>query len=144
MWHPESDYERIPTPEEREQGLNVTASHQSGYEAFSEALDTIREEFPEVHVTEYDPNQQGSRSEARLECSSDQDNSNTPSILHGWPAVDAMTEDSDEPVKIGIHFEFAIGNDDAQIKLSPYYTRCLLYTSPSPRDGLLSRMPSSA
>ena len=24
------------------------------------------------------------------------------------------------------------------------YTHCLLYTSPSPRDGLLSRMPSSA
>ena len=27
---------------------------------------------------------------------------------------------------------------------SPTYTICLLYTSPSPRDGLLSRMPSSA
>ena len=26
----------------------------------------------------------------------------------------------------------------------PLYTSCLLYTSPSPRDGLLSRMPSSA
>ena len=25
-----------------------------------------------------------------------------------------------------------------------YITVCLLYTSPSPRDGLLSRMPSSA
>ena len=25
-----------------------------------------------------------------------------------------------------------------------YTTTCLLYTSPSPRDGLLSRMPSSA
>src|SRR5664279_3606907 len=25
-----------------------------------------------------------------------------------------------------------------------YVRRCLLYTSPSPRDGLLSRMPSSA
>ena len=25
-----------------------------------------------------------------------------------------------------------------------YYYVCLLYTSPSPRDGLLSRMPSSA
>ena len=25
-----------------------------------------------------------------------------------------------------------------------YYIGCLLYTSPSPRDGLLSRMPSSA
>ena len=33
-------------------------------------------------------------------------------------------------------------------KLSPpisaKLSRCLLYTSPSPRDGLLSRMPSSA
>ena len=28
--------------------------------------------------------------------------------------------------------------------LDPYYGICLLYTSPSPRDGLLSRMPSSA
>ena len=26
----------------------------------------------------------------------------------------------------------------------PKYEDCLLYTSPSPRDGLLSRMPSSA
>ena len=33
-------------------------------------------------------------------------------------------------------------------KTYPYYpldiSSCLLYTSPSPRDGLLSRMPSSA
>ena len=28
--------------------------------------------------------------------------------------------------------------------LSDQYMYCLLYTSPSPRDGLLSRMPSSA
>ena len=28
--------------------------------------------------------------------------------------------------------------------LSRYFRNCLLYTSPSPRDGLLSRMPSSA
>ena len=27
---------------------------------------------------------------------------------------------------------------------SDMFSRCLLYTSPSPRDGLLSRMPSSA
>ena len=31
------------------------------------------------------------------------------------------------------------GNNDIQIVYA-----CLLYTSPSPRDGLLSRMPSSA
>ena len=28
--------------------------------------------------------------------------------------------------------------------LFDHYKDCLLYTSPSPRDGLLSRMPSSA
>ena len=32
--------------------------------------------------------------------------------------------------------------DDTEDEESP--SRCLLYTSPSPRDGLLSRMPSSA
>ena len=30
------------------------------------------------------------------------------------------------------------------IMITDYYLICLLYTSPSPRDGLLSRMPSSA
>ena len=35
--------------------------------------------------------------------------------------------------------EDAEGNDDCD-----YGDGCLLYTSPSPRDGLLSRMPSSA
>ena len=29
-------------------------------------------------------------------------------------------------------------------KIDKKYDICLLYTSPSPRDGLLSRMPSSA
>jgi hypothetical protein len=39
---------------------------------------------------------------------------------------------------------------DAQVYQHPEFsdrnnlTGCLLYTSPSPRDGLLSRMPSSA
>ena len=32
----------------------------------------------------------------------------------------------------------------AQRAFDPYPKICLLYTSPSPRDGLLSRMPSSA
>ena len=35
----------------------------------------------------------------------------------------------------------AIADDDA---VRAVVLRCLLYTSPSPRDGLLSRMPSSA
>ena len=33
---------------------------------------------------------------------------------------------------------------NAEIKRAENYISCLLYTSPSPRDGLLSRMPSSA
>ena len=32
---------------------------------------------------------------------------------------------------------------EPELKKPPLYN-CLLYTSPSPRDGLLSRMPSSA
>ena len=36
------------------------------------------------------------------------------------------------------------GLSPSQIKAMAYYDTCLLYTSPSPRDGLLSRMPSSA
>ena len=38
--------------------------------------------------------------------------------------------------------DFVILNDLKFTNYSLY--RCLLYTSPSPRDGLLSRMPSSA
>ena len=33
---------------------------------------------------------------------------------------------------------------DTLLSLQRPKTSCLLYTSPSPRDGLLSRMPSSA
>ena len=32
----------------------------------------------------------------------------------------------------------------ADLSRADLYCACLLYTSPSPRDGLLSRMPSSA
>ena len=34
--------------------------------------------------------------------------------------------------------------DQALDQMAAAITTCLLYTSPSPRDGLLSRMPSSA
>ena len=36
------------------------------------------------------------------------------------------------------------GNDYIDLSEIYDYKDCLLYTSPSPRDGLLSRMPSSA
>ena len=40
-----------------------------------------------------------------------------------------------------IHFE--VDQFNKQV-ITSEFNRCLLYTSPSPRDGLLSRMPSSA
>ena len=40
--------------------------------------------------------------------------------------------------KINEELAFKTNTQDGQIEI------CLLYTSPSPRDGLLSRMPSSA
>ena len=40
---------------------------------------------------------------------------------------------------------YTIGPDDSVLDaLKVLAENCLLYTSPSPRDGLLSRMPSSA
>ena len=36
------------------------------------------------------------------------------------------------------------GNRHPRVKPATLVVTCLLYTSPSPRDGLLSRMPSSA
>ena len=37
-----------------------------------------------------------------------------------------------------------VGERDLQALVAREVDTCLLYTSPSPRDGLLSRMPSSA
>ena len=46
------------------------------------------------------------------------------------------TEEGDYQVKLRNLIRFLTDGDKAKV--------CLLYTSPSPRDGLLSRMPSSA
>ena len=49
---------------------------------------------------------------------------------HNWTAQVTVEADELNPIGVGIDF----------VELKD----CLLYTSPSPRDGLLSRMPSSA
>ena len=43
-----------------------------------------------------------------------------------------------------LHSRLSEGDRDRALRWTAYYRACLLYTSPSPRDGLLSRMPSSA
>ena len=42
------------------------------------------------------------------------------------------------------NLKVAIIDTDPQGSLGKWFMICLLYTSPSPRDGLLSRMTSSA
>ena len=45
----------------------------------------------------------------------------------------------------GMALKSTIYKAELQIaNMDRHYYACLLYTSPSPRDGLLSRMPSSA
>ena len=79
-----------------------------------------------------------------------------------WPAADARRAASLEIIartaytaeESACHYLETIGLDQsgairktlelARRQDSNEQTHCLLYTSPSPRDGLLSRMPSSA
>ena len=57
------------------------------------------------------------------------------------PIAILLEEDEDESALEG----FGGGAAPAPAKAEPKAPKaCLLYTSPSPRDGLLSRMPSSA
>ena len=55
------------------------------------------------------------------------------------------TKDIGDSISISIS-DTGIGIEEDNIKhlFNPFYTTCLLYTSPSPRDATLSRMPSSA
>ena len=46
--------------------------------------------------------------------------------------------------KIDQNFYTVENTREEDIVTDDSYMTCLLYTSPSPRDGLLSRMPSSA
>ena len=55
--------------------------------------------------------------------------------IHGKPMVLRVVDQARQVRGID---DICVATDDARI------ADCLLYTSPSPRDGLLSRMPSSA
>ena len=66
----------------------------------------------------------------------------SPSLLHVKSASGSYIRDYDDKEYLdfvaGVS-ACSIGHCNKQVT-----TACLLYTSPSPRDGLLSRMPSSA
>ena len=53
-------------------------------------------------------------------------------------------EEKMQAEKVTEEFWKEIEAEAAKYEVTVDYYLCLLYTSPSPRDGLLSRMPSSA
>ena len=57
-----------------------------------------------------------------------------------FEAIDTAVKDSSAPVSAQAEAETA----EKMQEVIDQMMDCLLYTSPSPRDGLLSRMPSSA
>ena len=81
-------------------------------------------------------------------------------MVNGWPAMSrartVKTRDEIEMLKMSAsigdaamwhikHEWLRPGITERQIEAHVHkFMLCLLYTSPSPRDGLLSRMPSSA
>ena len=69
------------------------------------------------------------------------DNKNQP-IVNADDSVVPLNYFNIVKLKKGEAFEYQVPGYETCIV--PATGSCLLYTSPSPRDGLLSRMPSSA
>ena len=69
-------------------------------------------------------------------------------IYNAWKEVnERVKKDIDLGVKEFLLFyipEFKLGEKSSSHRGDEDIDACLLYTSPSPRDGLLARMPSSA
>jgi UDP-glucuronate decarboxylase len=61
------------------------------------------------------------------------------------PYFEIIRHDVEEPILLEVDeiYNLACPASPIHYQFDPVKT-CLLYTSPSPRDGLLSRMPSSA
>ena len=63
---------------------------------------------------------------------------NSPTVKNkAFPVIDHHDLSQEMP-------EWAMRDSNGGAQKPLYIEACLLYTSPSPRDGLLSRMPSSA
>ena len=67
-----------------------------------------------------------------------------PGINWSPTSFDLPEQDRSKIARIITSVEHSSSKDDLQKMLTDQALTCLLYTSPSPRDATLSRMPSSA
>ena len=58
--------------------------------------------------------------------------------------IEKISDSKEEDQELLGHLFLVAGKVARQLGIEDAFRLCLLYTSPSPRDGLLSRMPSSA
>ena len=65
----------------------------------------------------------------------------SPNAYFAWKALQGVSERTG--LKVNMH-PVLIGGIFKSTGNQPPWQACLLYTSPSPRDATLSRMPSSA
>ena len=65
-------------------------------------------------------------------------------ILFGKNSENVKYQRTIEACALGPDLEILPGGDETEIGEKVHNYTCLLYTSPSPRDATLSRMPSSA
>ena len=85
-----------------------------------------------------------------------EDSSSSAGVLIGQADVEDQSDDAaadvlklasfDQPNEAVVQVEARRASDNSTVSKSAAakFTDCLLYTSPSPRDATLSRMPSSA
>ena len=66
-----------------------------------------------------------------------------PGIIYGGTTAPTLIQLDHNPLLLALRKE-AFHASVLTLKIDGVVETCLLYTSPSPRDGLLSRMPSSA
>ena len=104
----------------------ITSDSASGAQVIDGSLNFFKESNPYLEFT---PGSDGNRSTWTISF---------------WAKVDPNTTSTYNPFTLSTSDSFAWEYEGLMYAGNNLYYICLLYTSPSPRDGLLSRMPSSA
>ena len=82
----------------------------------------------------------GVTNNVNVSLTSDQD----PNVTYSWTVANVGADITGAAGGTGATITQTLSNSNTTSQTVDYVVTCLLYTSPSPRDATLSRMPSSA